>query len=46
MRCFRTVRTGMRSEMGAMVANGKKLSPARTSGVEKMEFENEDGWEF
>jgi hypothetical protein len=41
----RTVRTGMGSEMGAMVANGKNGSPARTSGEDKMEFGNEDGRE-
>jgi hypothetical protein len=46
MRGARTVRTEMRSEMGAMVANGKNWSQARTSGDEKMEFENEDGREF
>jgi hypothetical protein len=46
IRGVRTVRTGMRSEMGAMVANGKNWSLARTSGDEKMEFENEDGREF
>jgi len=45
MRGVRTVRTRMRSEMGAMVANGKNGSPARTSGEDKMEFGNEDGRE-